>query len=341
MPRALTIRNQLSKKQLYDIVISSIRDSDWNITNMSGYGSFPLKVTLSDGENTQELLIYIWNISQGGKTRNPEEYRIQMKGSGLVINHSFKTLLLGWFDEEKVFAAFDAYKHRVFGSSPSVQVPRATLHQSIEHGLAFHTKKIKDGQEIVVAFRPEYFMEYVQDVYPQYHESIQHSLSEAELKVVEQPLDMKLPDSILDTMPTERKTVVQTLNRKVRDARFKRNIFFLYKGRCAICGLQARLTESAHIIPVKEEGTDELTNGILLCRNHHKAYDSGLLAISPRYIIVLNHRQVKRLSDGAQDNKLKEFISESRIGETIFLPDDTRFHPKKEFLLKNCESKGI
>lgn len=308
--------------------------------NVSGYSSPQLRISLSNMGETEELTVYIWNISQGGKTRNPSEYRIQMKGSGLVVN-GFKTLLLGWFDEERVFAAFDAFKHRSFGRSPSVQIPRETLHNAVEHGIAFHTKHIKGGLETVVAFKPSYIMEYIREIYPQYHKNGERRISEAEMRAVERPLDRQIPEAVLNTVPSERKTIVQTLNKKVRDFKFQKDIFALYGGKCAICGLQARLTEAAHIIPVKDDGSDDRRNGVLLCRNHHKAYDSGLLAINGEYEIILNQNQVKRLAEMSLSNNLEQFIKSSRIGEKIALPADSRFNPSQKSLMENCKSKGI
>lgn len=47
---------------------------------------------------------------------------------------------------------------------------------------------------------------------------------------------------------------------------------------CAYCGLATvKLLEAAHIIPDAHGGPSSLENGLLLCANHHRALDSGLL----------------------------------------------------------------
>lgn len=64
-----------------------------------------------------------------------------------------------------------------------------------------------------------------------------------------------------------------------------------YKSKCALCGWQAAPeipyhkgrrqhangNEIHHIIPAHEGGTDEWTNVIMLCPNHHKQADLGLI----------------------------------------------------------------
>lgn len=50
------------------------------------------------------------------------------------------------------------------------------------------------------------------------------------------------------------------------------------RGRCELCGIsQPEILEAAHIKPKSEGGEDSSENGLLLCRNHHKAFDAGLL----------------------------------------------------------------
>lgn len=342
MVRNPTISKIYSKKELHELIINSVRDAGWNISLLSNLEQSPLRLLLANGSKQEEIAVYIWNISHGGKTRSPDEYRIQLKGqSSLVIGNTFKTLLLGWYQQERVFAGFNAFKHKDFGKSPSIQVKKDILHEAVKHGIAFQSKTTAKGQDIVVTFQPNYIMDYVEDIYPQYHANGLINISDVEASVVEKPLDILIPDEELNKVPIERRTVLSTINKKVREERFQRYVRSMYKGKCAICSLQAKLTEAAHIIPVKDNGTDELTNGVLLCRNHHKAFDMGLLAINSSYVIVLNQNYEKYLIESHQDTKLKEFIANSRIGQIIYLPEDKRFYPKKEYLNTNCKLKGV
>jgi len=42
-----------------------------------------------------------------------------------------------------------------------------------------------------------------------------------------------------------------------------------------------QLLEAAHFRGRGQEGSNDPRNGIVLCRNHHKAFDDGLFAIRP------------------------------------------------------------
>jgi putative restriction endonuclease len=341
MDRQATIPLILSKKEMFEVVLKNFREAGWNISRCSNINKSPLKVTLTSGDKAESLLIYIWNISHGGKSRSEDEYRIQIHGKSLEIGEDFKTLLLGYHTELNVFAAFNAFRHRRFGRSPSVQIKKSILQSAVEHGVAFQTKTNKKGQEIAIAFQPNHLIEYVTDIYPQYHKNGLGNISASEAKMIEKPLDIAIPAEELNKLPTQRRMVLKAIIKVIREAKFQKNIRFLYKGKCAICSLQARLTEAAHIIPVSDDGSDEIDNGILLCRNHHRAYDAGLIAINKDYVIVLNNKYAKHLEENGEGFKLKEFIEISRIGEKINLPDDKRYYPKKEFLAENCKSKGI
>ncbi len=335
----LTIPKLLPKEELFDKVIKSIQNSGRNVIVLSK--SFPLRIIVSDSITQEKLVVYIWNISQGGKTRNPYEYRIQMKGGSLVVGEDFKTILLGWFDSEQIFVAFNAYKHQTFGYSPSVQVPKQTMDEAANKGIATHTKKLNivRGQEIVIAFRPEFIIEYIDILFPQYHAAKLMSIEKAEANILANPLDVSDAD-IMKLSAPRRKAVINVI-KNLRERKFQEYIWQLYQGRCAICGLGAHLTEAAHIIPIGGKGTDELVNGILLCRNHHKAYDSGILVINKHYTIILNKNKVSELQSKGEDSMLNEFIRDSRIGQKIAMPTDSRFYPKKEYLIINCKSKGV
>ena len=50
-----------------------------------------------------------------------------------------------------------------------------------------------------------------------------------------------------------------------------------------MCGLNVpELLEAAHIIPDEHDGADDPRNGLVLCCNHHRAYDSNLFLIDPK-----------------------------------------------------------
>jgi len=85
-------------------------------------------------------------------------------------------------------------------------------------------------------------------------------------------------------------------SRRVRDAVFMEQVKKIYDYGCAVCG-KRRFSrsnhpevESSHIKPKGEEGSDDLRNGIALCRLHHWAFDEGLFSIKDDYSIVVENR---------------------------------------------------
>lgn len=80
--------------------------------------------------------------------------------------------------------------------------------------------------------------------------------------------------------PPERQRRISTS--LARANRFARSVRDAYSGRCAMCGLGLGLVESAHILPVAAaESVDEVSNGLALCANHHRAFDRHRIWIDP------------------------------------------------------------
>ena len=53
--------------------------------------------------------------------------------------------------------------------------------------------------------------------------------------------------------------------------------------------------------------TDDVTNGLALCRLHHGAYDNALLGVQSDYQIVINHERSDRLREIGMDTWLPHF----------------------------------
>ena len=110
------------------------------------------------------MTIVMRNLTHGGYPRNPNELRIQVTGvDRFRVEEGAKTLLLGWEQEEQMFAGFDVTKHLISmsGRSPSLQVRRETVNEAKTKAFFPQTR---DNQEIVIAFRPDFFTAYVQEL---------------------------------------------------------------------------------------------------------------------------------------------------------------------------------
>ena len=245
----------------------------------------PFRLSIFDGNTTIVVLCYIWNMTHGGYPRNPNELRIQITGvDRFQLEAGVKTLLLGWSEEERMFAGFDVTKHLISmkGRSPSLQVRRETL----------QTAKIKDffpqirgNQENVIAFRPEFFVTYVQEL-EDLHGAAQRPV---DIKRLEKLATSDIEWRVKDLPAGPRRTIMEKITRKVRDARFRKNVLAAYGFRCAMSDIQLDLLDAAHIIPVEhQKGTDETKNGLCLSALHHRAFDQGLIGIKRNYSIIFN-----------------------------------------------------
>ena len=121
-----------------------------------------------------------------------------------------------------------------------------------------------------------------------------------------------------------------TKQRKGQDY-FRRMILANYGGRCALTGIDIpQLLLASHIIPWadKSHKKDRLNpcNGICLSALYDKAFDQGLITISPDdYRVVL--------SSVLRENETKEYFDKHFgiiIGKKLMMPSEYR--PNREFL---------
>ncbi|WP_430727218.1 HNH endonuclease [Tumebacillus amylolyticus] len=127
-------------------------------------------------------------------------------------------------------------------------------------------------------------------------------------------------------------------SRRNREEKFKNLVKRLYDDRCAVCCSSLRdpdgnpEVQSAHIYPKSKNGSDDLRNGLCLCRMHHWAFDVGWFSISDSYGVLIR-------SDLPQTSDY-EFIR-SRKGMKIRLPKDQMFHPHQLFLQAHRNLMGF
>lgn len=66
-----------------------------------------------------------------------------------------------------------------------------------------------------------------------------------------------------------------------------------YDHTCAVCGA-SRFSpegnpeiEAAHIYPKRQDGSDDVRNGVALCKLHHWAFDTGWLSLSDEHEVLV------------------------------------------------------
>lgn len=125
----------------------------------------------------------------------------------------------------------------------------------------------------------------------------------------------------------EGKTREAIVKLRVNQAFFRKSIMAAYNNTCCITGLQIpSLLVSGHIIPWSEDEKNRLNprNGIAINALHDKAFEKGLLTITPDYKI-----KISPSLKGKKDNSIDDYFLRYDAKE-IYLP--TKFLPDPELL---------
>ena len=318
----------LKKPKLIELLIESIHACGWDVLILSPREEHPFHLTIFKGDSRLTLLVYIWNLTHGGTPRDPNEFRIQITGVDVIrVQEGVRTVLLGWSQDLGVFAGFDPRRHQtsMAGRSPSVQIRREALERARIEGLSPYAR---ENDEVAIAFRPDFLIPYVLAA-PDLHKTDAAVLESKALTRIssESATDFDLAD----IQPRERRQVLQTVKRKIRDARFRASVLRAYSHRCCMCGIQLDLLDAAHIIPVEHErGTDEIKNGLSLCALHHRAFDHALVTVRADYTVVVSDKEMIRLRAIGWHGGEPEFRSALR--DEILLPPRRDIYPSPDYL---------
>jgi len=107
-----------------------------------------------------------------------------------------------------------------------------------------------------------------------------------------QPKPIKIQEEEFTSKEKRKKKSREVEVRSNNQSKFRFNVLKRYGAKCAICNLKNKhMLDAAHIIPVDEDGTDDPRNGLILCKNHHAAFDRNLFVINSNdySIDVLEH----------------------------------------------------
>jgi putative restriction endonuclease len=129
-------------------------------------------------------------------------------------------------------------------------------------------------------------------------------------------------------IPSEGKEREAVIKARVNQSFFRSIILTSYDSRCCITGLSVpELLVASHIIPwsVDEKKRMIPHNGLCLNMLHDKAFDKGLITITPEYVLKLSPA-LKRLKD---QTALETFFAPFE-NKPIRMPQ--RFFPDKLFL---------
>lgn len=320
----------IQPRQLVATLMDAFQQSDYSAVLLGSMRTHPRKFLITSRTGvSNELWIYAWTLTFGGRPSLPGEYRIQMTtvSSPLSMNPHGSTLLIGIEPNLGVFGGFDLRRHREFTSgSPSVQIAYSCLQNSLQYGMTFNRKS---NDEIAVGIRPDQLAAYALNA-----DSL-HSLGRSSKTfdlLVKATEFRQLAASEIDALTEERRKIVRTVVQLSRKASFRQQVVNAYGNRCAVTRMQLRLVDAAHIVPVGAiQSSDHVTNGIALSPTYHRAFDNALIYLDEEHVMRINPAKETELASLNLNGGIDAF--KSNLGK-ILLPQDQGQWPKREFINK-------
>lgn len=146
--------------------------------------------------------------------------------------------------------------------------------------------------------------------------------------------DSPPPEPSIDVVAEsfEGETRLALVKQRIKQRFFRRAVLSSYRSRCCISGLSdPRLLVASHIVPWSADKANRLnpSNGLCLSAIHDKAFDSGLIAITNEFRVLVSRKLLAR-SDSFVDLVFKPID-----GQLIEQPE--RFLPHIDFIIHHRE----
>ena len=152
-----------------------------------------------------------------------------------------------------------------------------------------------------------------------------------------------LPRYWNESMPTfetemdpVRRTEKRLMNRKVRDASFRKIVCEAYDDRCAVTRMRIingggrPEVQAAHIRPVSDGGPDLVQNGLALSATVHWLFDRYLISVDPEFRLLVAHNRVPAKMRGLFEQAMTR----------LHLPSAEQLYPNERFLAHHRKRFG-
>ncbi|ANF54040.1 hypothetical protein DA69_04355 [Brevundimonas naejangsanensis] len=291
------------------------------------------------GGERLDLKVYLLTLTPGGTGRPKDEWRIQPTAAKIFAQGAdYLTVILGYDEDRDVFAGFDVKAHAgPLGTSPSIQIKAKALDAAVATGLALH---VKSSAELVFAIKPGFLGLYIEYLRALHDAKVDPAELTLLVDMTSDPTTVSQTDIDGAVTTPERKRVLRTILRYLRDRRFRAKVLTAYAHQCAACGIQLELLDAAHVLPVGQPGsTDETPNGVAFCALHHRAYDAGLIAFNTSYELRISKPRMAQLKTDGRDGGGTAFAA--TLKAALLLPSKPSDHPDAALINKANAHRGF
>lgn len=322
----------LDPKDLRYLLIDSLRLYSDNVIFIDGNNPYRFSI------NKKTFYIFIKNVHESGDGRgNQDECRIQVsksKNFNEAMNSSTDVIVLGYFADEKVFAAWNPFLMRDrFNQKKQISLYSrfSVQKKAVEEKIATYRDT---NDQSVISFIPNYLGLYLENL-----NSI-HLLSDLELMRLVEKSDSLNNNNADGKLDTSKGKLTITHARQKRDPKFREKVYDAYNNKCAMCGIGLELIEAAHIVPHShKKGTDNIDNGMSLCTLHHKAYDRSLIYFDEELNILINENKIEYLEKVGLDSGIRKF--EKLAFDKVQIPKNHTLRPNIGNIKIANQSRGI
>ncbi len=274
---------------------------------------WPSLIAVRVAEEEIPISAHISRVSS--MSREPEEIRFQNPGNSRPIQSvgGSLPLLLGIVNSQSglVIVGADAQRRLGLTTRFSVLFRKLLVQEATALGWASHASTTREN---IFAFHPFLFSLYVEQ-----------RLNSFGLKADDVTRLIGASGDLDD--PTAQHRARIATSRLMRDEKFRAAVVSAYDARCAMCDLGLDLVVAAHILPVKALGsTDFVQNGVALCENHHRLFDSHRVFISPASFQIHLHPYLA--TRAGEDDVSRQFVE--ALNPVLRTPANAGLQPDPE-----------
>ena len=141
-------------------------------------------------------------------------------------------------------------------------------------------------------------------------------------------IENKYQELLFDIKDLKGETAIRQVKTRVNQSVFRQMVLANYSAKCAITGIDIpELLLASHIMPwsLNEEHRLNPENGICLSALYDKAYDKGIIGITPNYEVIFSTSLKSKKETSFYKNNFAPI-------ENLKISEPLKYLPKKEFL---------